>query len=100
MRALAGRDSIDISDADHIVTLRGLIIQLVRHFPDFHSQLFDANNNLRQDVPIFVNGRNPRLNGAMEAPLQPDDIISLFSPLSSGKLNIEALREPATRKRK
>lgn len=99
MQTIAGRDSFDISNADHIVTLRSLINHLVVYFPDLHSQLFDANNDLRQDVPIFVNGRNPRLDGAMDAPLQPDDLISLFSPLSSGKLNVEALREPANQKR-
>lgn len=99
MRSITGRDSFDISIADPIVTLRNLIIHLVVHFPDLRSQLFDENDNLRQDVPIFINGRNPRLNGALDAPLQPDDLISLFSPLSSGKLNVEALREPATQKR-
>jgi molybdopterin converting factor small subunit len=99
LRAIAGREAFDFYSIDDRVTLRDLFIHLVDHFPNFRSQLFDADNNLRQDVPIFVNGRNPRLNGALDAPLQPDDVISLFSPISSGKMNVEVMRNPATLKR-
>jgi molybdopterin converting factor small subunit len=92
MRALMGRKFFDVADTSNIVTLRDLFMNLVEHFPAIHPQLFDDKNNLRQDVPIFVNGRNPRLDGAMNASLHASDIISLFSPISSGKMNVEVLR--------
>ena len=93
MRTIAGQETFDAAELGSVTTLRDLFLHLVQHFPHIRPHLFDANNNLRQDVPIFVNGRNPRLDGAMDAPLHQDDIISLFSPISSGKMNVEVLRE-------
>jgi MoaD family protein len=93
MRALMGREFFDVVDPSGVVTLRDLFIDLVDRFPEIHSQLFNADDNLRQDVPIFVNGRNPRLDGALEAPLHAGDVISLFSPISSGKMNVEVMRD-------
>jgi MoaD family protein len=94
MRALVGREAIDVADLGRGMTLRDLFTHLVERFPVLHPQLFNSDNNLRQDVPIFVNGRNPRLDGAMEAPLHAGDVISLFSPISSGKMNVEVMRDP------
>ena len=93
MRALVGREAIDVADLGRGMTLRDLFTDLVERFPELHPQLFSPDNNLRQDVPIFVNGRNPRLDGAMEALLQAGDVISLFSPISSGKMNVEVMRD-------
>ncbi|MBI3172724.1 MAG: MoaD family protein [Chloroflexi bacterium] len=93
MRALVGKEAIDVADLGRDMTLRDLFTDLVIRFPELHPQLFNLDNNLRQDVPIFVNGRNPRLDGAMEAPLQAGDVISLFSPISSGKMNVEVMRD-------
>ena len=93
MRALVGMEAIDVADLGRDMTLRDLFTDLVKRFPELHPQLFSPDNNLRQDVPIFVNGRNPRLDGAMEALLQAGDVISLFSPISSGKMNIEVMRD-------
>ena len=93
MRTIVGQEKFDIDGLNGDVTLRVLFEQLAGRFPVIHPHLFDAQNNLRQDVPIFVNGRNPRLDGAMDALLGPDDVISLFSPISSGKINVEVLRE-------
>ena len=92
MRAIVGQEKFDIDELNGGMTLRVLFEQLAGRFPVIHSHLFDAQNNLRQDVPIFVNGRNPRLDGAMDILLRPDDVISLFSPISSGKINVEVLR--------
>ena len=99
MRPITGRELFDVADLSGVITLRDLFIYLVERFPNIHQHLFDANNNLRQDIPIFVNGRNPRLDGAMDTPLHADDIISLFSPISSGKMNVEVMRGPAFDKR-
>jgi MoaD family protein len=93
MRALIGMDSFDVPDVDGVVTLRDLFQNLIQQFPEIYPHLFVDNNILRQDVPIFVNGRNPRLDGAMEAPLHAGDVISLFSPISSGKMNVEVMRD-------
>jgi MoaD family protein len=99
MQTITGREALAVSNHSGVNTLHDLFIYLAELFPNIRPQLFDENNNLRPDVPVFVNGRNPRLNGAIDAQLQSEDVISLFSPISSGKINVEVVREPAARKR-
>ncbi len=92
MRTIVGQETLDV-DLSGSVTLDSLFQVLAERFPAIYPHLFDEHDNLRQDVPVFVNGRNPRLDGALDAPLQPQDVISLFSPISSGKMNVEVLRD-------
>jgi len=62
--------------------------------------LLDERGDLRPDVPVYVDGRNPRLmKDGIDALLQPDSIVSFFSPISSGRMNVEVLREPSFGKR-
>ena len=76
-------------------TLLDHLVELSRLYPDLQSGLFDQHGSIRTDLPLFVNGRNPRLlPGALNAVPQPEDILSLFSPVSSGRINVEILREP------
>jgi molybdopterin converting factor small subunit len=94
-RTLVGQASLDIKDP-RIDTLRKALDGLFGIYPELRPQLLDGNDCLRQDVPIFVNGRNPRLSEAgINLHLEPEDVISLFSPISSGRMNVEVLREPA-----
>ena len=93
LRTLVGKNAIEIDDAN-ITTLRGVFNMLIELHPDIHSHLMDAQDNLRKDVPIFVNGRNPRLDKAgLNIHLTSDDVISLFSPIASGKMNVEVMRD-------
>ncbi len=74
-------------------TVRELIEEIVRQFPAMRPELTDDSGSLRKDLPLFVNGRNPRLlPDSIDTALQPDDIISLFSPVSSGRMNVDVLR--------
>lgn len=71
-----------------------LMALLVEKYPETASHLLDASSNLRPDVPVYVDGRNPRLTPlGIDTPLNPDSVISFFSPISSGKLNVEVLRD-------
>jgi MoaD family protein len=92
MRTIAGGANLDIPYSN-AKTLRQLLAILKERLPGIHYNLMDQDGNLRQDVPIFVNGRNPRLDGAgINMPLAQDDEICLFSPISSGRMNVEAMR--------
>jgi MoaD family protein len=94
MRTLAGRANLDVPYPS-AKTLRQLLAILKERLPDVDQYLMDEHGNLRKDVPIFVNGRNPRLDGAdLNIPLAPDDEICLFSPISSGRMNVEVMRQP------
>lgn len=94
LRKLTGQTHLDFTDPN-IYTLRGLFERLIELYPEIRLHLLDESDKVRQDLPVFVNGRNPRLiDGGIDARLQPDDEISLFSPISSGRLNVEVMREP------
>ena len=94
MRTITGQANLDVAHSS-ANTLRELLVRLVELFPDIHNVL-DEHGDLRQDVPIFVNGRNPRLTSTgINIPLEPDDVISLFSSISSGRMNVEVIRTPA-----
>ena len=94
MRTVVGTSSLSIEDAE-VDTIRKLIMFLMGKFPDVKFHLLDANEELRQDVPVYVNGRNPRLSAdGIDTPLNPDSVVSFFSPISSGRMNVEILREP------
>jgi molybdopterin converting factor small subunit len=94
LRTLVGQPFVDVADPG-VDTLLKLFERLIEIYPEMRPHLLDERAGLRQDVPIFVNGRNPRLTEAgIHVHLQPDDVISLFSPISSGKMNVEVMREP------
>jgi MoaD family protein len=101
MRTIVGRELFEVADLDGDKTLRGLLNILIKNFPNIQPYLFNSNNDLLPDVPIFVNGRNPRLEAlGVEMPLGADDVISMFSPISSGKMNVEVMREPSLSERR
>lgn len=100
MRTVIGGSALEISN-DGVDTIRKLIHHLIDLYPDAKFHLLDDHGELRQDAPVFVDGRNPRLTlGGIDAPLKPDSIVSFFSPIASGRMNVEVLREPAFGKRR
>lgn len=93
MRTLANQPSIKLDSAS-FPTLRAVLVELSRLFPEMDSHLFDEQGNLRQELPVFVNGRNPRLQSAgLDSIPGDEDIISMFSPIASGRINVEVLRD-------
>ena len=69
--------------------LRAVVVQV----PALNVELFDVHGNLFGDVPLFLNGRNPRLLAeGLDRLLQPADVLSLFSPIASGRMNVEAIK--------
>jgi hypothetical protein len=99
MRTVMGSDSMDIHDS-RIDTFRKLLDFITEKYPFTAFHLLDKQGNFRQDVPVYVDGRNPRLmEHGIDSPLPQNAIISFFSPISSGKMNVEVLREPNFRKR-
>ena len=99
MRTIVGIPSLDVDD-QRVDSFRKLVAYLVEKYPNVAIYLLDSNGDLRQDVPVYVDGRNPRLMPAgIDAPLKPDSVVSFFSPISSGRMNVEVLREPTFRNR-
>jgi MoaD family protein len=95
MRTITGQATLEVAQTS-ARTLRALLVRLTEFFPALHQNLVDKQGNLYQDIPIFVNGRNPRLTSTgIDMPLEPGDSISLFSPISSGRMNVEVMRTSA-----
>ncbi|HEY5728978.1 MAG TPA: MoaD/ThiS family protein [Anaerolineales bacterium] len=99
MRKVIGIPSLDVDDA-RVDTFRKLVDHLIEKYPEARPHLLDETNNLRKDVPVYVDGRNPRLAAiGIESTLKPDCVVCFFSPISSGRMNVEVLREPTFGKR-
>lgn len=93
MRTTIGKSSLEINDA-RVDSFRKLLALLVEQYPEAKFHLLDSRGDLRPDIPVYVDGRNPRLlKGGVDAPLRPDSVVSFFSPISSGKMNVEILRD-------
>ena len=92
LRTIANQSSLRLDSAS-FPTLHAVLAELIRLYPEIDSHLFDPLGNLRKDVPIFVNGRNPRLQSVgIDSILNEEAVISLFSPIASGRMNVEVLR--------
>jgi molybdopterin converting factor small subunit len=99
MRTVIGKPSLEINNTG-VDTFRKLMTSLIDLYPDAAFHLLDEQGGLRADVPVYVDGRNPRLMQlGIDSPLRPDSIVSFFSPISSGRMNVEILREPTFGKR-
>ena len=94
LRSITDKSILDITN-ENIETLGQLLEHLIDLFPEIGPQIFNEKGDLRQDVPVFVNGRNPRLvNAGLDIIIQEDDEITIFSPISSGRMNVEVMRSP------
>ena len=94
LRAITKQATINLNDSG-VNTFRQLIGRLLESYPDIRPHLLEKNGDIRPDVPIFINGRNPRLERMyFDISLHQDDVISIFSPIASGKMNVEVMRDP------
>lgn len=75
-------------------TIRDLLQAVIKRFPALRHELFDEHANLYAYIPIYINGRNPRLFAdGLDSIIGPKDVLSLFSPISSGRINVENLNQ-------
>lgn len=90
-RAMVGVKSIELEDG---LSVRQVLEAVVTHYPPLRVELLDANGELYPWVPVFVNGRNPRLwADGLDRPRGAVDVLSIFSPIASGKINVEDARK-------
>jgi len=91
LRDQTGNERMEMDSHDGL-TARQLIELLADRYPQLRDVLLDAHNRLYDYIPLFVNGRNPRLlPGGLDTPLENKDVISLFSTITVGRMNVEAL---------
>ena len=92
-RTIAGGKTIAVESRQNL-TVRDILQNVCARFPALKDELFNEHGDLYAYIPVYVNGRNPRLlEAGLNTLLQPDDVLSLFSPISSGRMNVEVLTE-------
>jgi MoaD family protein len=75
-------------------TIRDLLQAVTARYPALRNELFDEHGNLYPYIPLYINGRNPRLlAGGLDTLIKPEDVLSIFSPISSGRINVEAANQ-------
>jgi molybdopterin converting factor small subunit len=91
-RLLVGRKTLEVeTGADE--RLADVLRAAAARVPALGAEIFDENGNLFAYIPLYLNGRNPRLlPEGLDQVLHPADVLSIFSPISSGRMNVEALK--------
>ena len=75
------------------MTIIDVLAQVCERFPVLQEYFFNDTRNIRPSLPVFINGRNPRLlDEGFSTRIARDDVLSIFSPVSSGRMNVEKLR--------
>jgi molybdopterin converting factor small subunit len=86
-RPIVGAESIAVEAG---LSLRQTLDLMVVRFPALRDELLDREGQLYPWIPLYVNGRNPRLwADGLDRPIGADDVLSIFSPIASGKINVE-----------
>jgi len=95
MRNLTNKTVLELDERQY-ATINQVFGWLYQEFPQIRVELLDLDGRLAAQIPVYVNGRNPRLRlNGLDEPLQAEDVVCLFSPISSGKINVEVMRQAA-----
>lgn len=98
MRNLTNKTVVDL-DERQFTTINRVFEWLYQEFPQIRLELLDQQGRLAAQIPVYLNGRNPRLRlSGLDEPLKPEDIVCLFSPISSGKINVEVMKQASQKK--
>jgi molybdopterin synthase sulfur carrier subunit len=93
-RPIVGTKSIEFEDG---LSVRQVLEAVVTRYPPLRVELLDEHGELYPWVPVFVNGRNPRLwADGLQRPLGAADVLGIFSPIASGKINVEDIKKIMT----
>ena len=96
-RPIVGTKSIEFEDG---LSVRQVLDAIVTRYPPLRVELLDAHGELYPWVPATVNGRNPRLLvDGLDRLLGVADVLSIFSPIASGKINVEDIKKKMTSSR-
>ncbi len=74
------KKQIDLSNASNI---RALLLVLCNS-RERHDRIFDEYDNVRQNISIFINGRNILFIKGLETELNAGDSVAIFPPMAGG----------------
>lgn len=86
-RPMVGARSIELEDG---LSVRQALSIIVARYAALRVELLDRDGQLNPWIPLYVNGRNPRLRAdGLDRPVGAEEVLSIFSPIASGKINVE-----------
>jgi MoaD family protein len=95
-RLITGAKSSEF-DAVQGGTIRDLLQAVTARYPALRDEMFDKRDKVYAYIPLYINGRNPRLLAkGFDSPVQAEDVLSIFSPISSGRINVEEVNQTLT----
>ena len=74
------KKQIDLSNAPNIRAL--LLVSC--NSRERHDRIFDEYGNVRQNISIFINGRNILFLKGLETELNAGDSVAIFPPMAGG----------------
>jgi molybdopterin synthase sulfur carrier subunit len=86
--------SVDTGPGD---TFRDLIDELVLRWPEIKPELYDREGKLRNNIHIFLNGRDVRYLDGLDMPIPEDAEVRIFPPVGGGSGDLAAGNPDNTR---
>lgn len=74
------KKQIDLSNASNIRTL----LLVLCNSRERRDRIFDEHGNVRQNISIFINGRNILFIKGLETELNAGDSVAIFPPMAGG----------------
>ena len=88
-RLSIGTKNVEL-ELPHDATILDALQAVAQRFPILQNEMFNQHGDLYPYQPLYLNGRNPRLLAdGIHTLAKPDDVLSIFSPISSGRINVE-----------
>ena len=90
-RPIVGAKTIEV---EANLNLRQVLAVVVARYPQLQAELLDEGGQLYPWIPLYIDGRNPRLwADGLDRPIGAAEVVSIFSPIASGKINVEEARQ-------
>ena len=84
LRQIVGGKTVEVP-LPNGATAGQLVEEVVRRHPALRPAMMDEQRNLKQQVHVFINGRDSSLlENALETVLAPDDKVDIFPPVGGG----------------
>ena len=75
------RVSVDLAEG---ATVGEALDSLVESHPGVRERVYDETGELRDHINVLRNGENVMVADGLETPVEPDDELALFPPVSGG----------------
>ena len=92
-RLSIGNKTVEL-DLPQDATIFDALQATAQRFLILQNEMFNQQGKLYSFQPLYINGRNPRLLAdGLHTVVKSNDVLSIFSPISSGRINVEDLNK-------